>query len=377
MFLERDITGQIIDSLKPNKVVLILGARRTGKTELMNHILNSVKEKTLILNGDDLSSHSLLEERTAENYISLLGDNKIIAIDEAQKIDNIGLKLKLMVDTVPSIKILASGSSAFDLSNKLGEPLTGRKRTFKLSPFSQSEYSKVESIVETKSRLKERLVFGCYPELLELKSRNEKSAYLSELVNSYLLKDILEFDGIRNAKKILDLLKLIAYQIGKEVSLSELGNNLGLHKDTVAKYLDLLSKVFVVYRLDGYSKNLRKEVSKMSRWYFYDNGIRNAIINNLNDLSLRNDQGDLWENYILSERVKYQNYNNLLVSNYFWRTYQKQEIDWIEEREGQLYASEVKWNPKKLARVPKTFMDAYPESEFQIINPDNYLKWIL
>ncbi len=377
MFLERDITGQIIDSLKPNKVVLILGARRTGKTELMNHILNSVKEKTLILNGDDLSSHSLLEERTAENYISLLGDNKIIAIDEAQKIDNIGLKLKLMVDTVPSIKILASGSSAFDLSNKLGEPLTGRKRTFKLFPFSQSEYSKVESIVETKSRLKERLVFGCYPELLELKSRNEKSAYLSELVNSYLLKDILEFDGIRNAKKILDLLKLIAYQIGKEVSLSELGNNLGLHKDTVAKYLDLLSKVFVVYRLDGYSKNLRKEVSKMSRWYFYDNGIRNAIINNLNDLSLRNDQGDLWENYILSERVKYQNYNNLLVSNYFWRTYQKQEIDWIEEREGQLYASEVKWNPKKLARVPKTFMDAYPESEFQIINPDNYLKWIL
>ncbi len=377
MFLERDITGQIIDSLKPNKVVLILGARRTGKTELMNHILNSVKEKTLILNGDDLSSHSLLEERTAENYISLLGDNKIIAIDEAQKIDNIGLKLKLMVDTVPSIKILASGSSAFDLSNKLGEPLTGRKRTFKLFPFSQSEYSKVESIVETKSRLKERLVFGCYPELLELKSRNEKSAYLSELVNSYLLKDILEFDGIRNAKKILDLLKLIAYQIGKEVSLSELGNNLGLHKDTVAKYLDLLSKVFVVYRLDGYSKNLRKEVSKMSRWYFYDNGIRNAIINNLNDLSLRNDQGDLWENYILSERVKYQNYNNLLVSNYFWRTYQKQEIDWIEEREGQLYASEVKWNSKKLARVPKTFMDAYPESEFQIINPDNYLKWIL
>lgn len=377
MFLERDITDQIIESLKPNKVVLILGARRTGKTELMNHILKSVKEKTLILNGDDLSSHSLLEERTVENYISLIGDNKIIAIDEAQKIEDIGLKLKLMVDTVPFIKILASGSSAFDLSNKLGEPLTGRKRTFKLFPFSQSEYSKSESIVETKSRLKERLIFGCYPELMQLKSRNEKSAYLSELVNSYLLKDILEFDGLRNAKKILDLLKLIAYQIGKEVSLSELGNSLGLHKDTVAKYLDLLSKVFVVYRLDGYSKNLRKEVSKMSRWYFYDNGIRNAIVNNLNDLSLRNDHGDLWENYILSERVKYQNYNNLLVSNYFWRTYQKQEIDWIEERGGKLFASEIKWNPKKLARVPKTFMDAYPESEFQLVDQDNYLKWIL
>ncbi len=377
MFLEREITDQVIDSLKPNKVVLILGARRTGKTELMKRILNTVKGKSLILNGDDMSSHSLLEERTTENYVSLIGDNKIVVIDEAQKIENIGLKLKLMVDTVPSVKILASGSSAFDLSNKLGEPLTGRKRTFNLFPISQSEYSKTESIVETKSKLKERLIFGSYPELLQLNSRNEKSMYLTELINSYLLKDILEFDGLRNAKKILDLLKLIAYQIGKEVSLSELGNNLGLHKDTVAKYLDLLSKVFVVYRLDGYSRNLRKEVSKMSRWYFYDNGIRNAIINNVNDLSLRNDQGDLWENYILSERVKHQNYNNLMVSNYFWRTYQKQEIDWVEEREGKLFATEVKWNPKKMAKVPKTFMDAYPESEFQLINTDNYLKWIL
>ncbi len=377
MFLEREITDQVIDSLKPNKVVLILGARRTGKTELMKRILNTVKGKSLILNGDDMSSHSLLEERTTENYVSLIGDNKIVVIDEAQKIENIGLKLKLMVDTVPSVKILASGSSAFDLSNKLGEPLTGRKRTFNLFPISQSEYSKTESIVETKSKLKERLIFGSYPELLQLNSRNEKSMYLTELISSYLLKDILEFDGLRNAKKILDLLKLIAYQIGKEVSLSELGNNLGLHKDTVAKYLDLLSKVFVVYRLDGYSRNLRKEVSKMSRWYFYDNGIRNAIINNVNDLSLRNDQGDLWENYILSERVKHQNYNNLMVSNYFWRTYQKQEIDWVEEREGKLFATEVKWNPKKMAKVPKTFMDAYPESEFQLINTDNYLKWIL
>ncbi len=377
MFLEREITDQVIDSLKPNKVVLILGARRTGKTELMKRILNTVKGKSLILNGDDMSSHSLLEERTTENYVSLIGDNKIVVIDEAQKIENIGLKLKLMVDTVPSVKILASGSSAFDLSNKLGEPLTGRKRTFNLFPISQSEYSKTESIVETKSKLKERLIFGSYPELLQLNSRNEKSMYLTELISSYLLKDILEFDGLRNAKKILDLLKLIAYQIGKEVSLSELGNSLGLHKDTVAKYLDLLSKVFVVYRLDGYSRNLRKEVSKMSRWYFYDNGIRNAIINNVNDLSLRNDQGDLWENYILSERVKHQNYNNLMVSNYFWRTYQKQEIDWVEEREGKLFATEVKWNPKKMAKVPKTFMDAYPESEFQLINTDNYLKWIL
>lgn len=377
MFLERSITPQILRSLVSNKVVLILGPRRTGKTELMNHILESVGEKFIMLNGDDQTSHSLLEERSTENYISLIGDNKIIAIDEAQKIYEIGLKLKLITDTVPGIKILATGSSAFDLSNKLGEPLTGRKRTFHLFPFSQSEYSTIENLIETKSRLKDRLVFGCYPELLHMKSRNDKASYLSELVSSYLLKDILEFDGIRNAKKILDLLKLIAYQIGKEVSLSELGNTLGIHKDTVAKYLDLLSKVFVVYRVDGYNRNLRKEISKMSRWNFYDNGIRNAIINNLNDLSMRNDQGELWENYIFSERVKYQNYNNILVSNYFWRTYQKQEIDWVEDREGHLFAYEIKWNPKKKVKPPQTFMDAYPGSEFSIINPDNYLQWIL
>ena len=376
MFLERSIGSQIISSLKPNKVVLILGARRTGKTELIKHIVNSVKGKKLFLNGDDMSSHALLEERTAGNYSSLVGDNEIVVIDEAQKINDIGLKLKLMVDSVSGIKILASGSSAFDLSNKLGEPLTGRKRTFKLFPFSQSEYSQIEDRAETMSRLRERLVFGSYPELIHIQNRDEKAMYLSELVNSYLLKDILEFDGLRNAKKIMDLLRLIAYQIGKEVSLSELGNSLGLHKDTVAKYLDLLSKVFVVYRLDGFSRNLRKEISKMSRWYFYDNGIRNTIINNLSDLSLRKDQGDLWENYILSERVKYQNYNNILVANYFWRTYQKQEIDWIEERNGKLFATEVKWNPKKNAKVPKTFMDAYPESEFQLIHTNNYLKWI-
>ena len=376
MFLERSIGSQIISSLKPNKVVLILGARRTGKTELIKHIVNSVKGKKLFLNGDDMSSHALLEERTAGNYSSLVGDNEIVVIDEAQKINDIGLKLKLMVDSVSGIKILASGSSAFDLSNKLGEPLTGRKRTFKLFPFSQSEYSQIEDRAETMSRLRERLVFGSYPELIHIQNRDEKAMYLSELVNSYLLKDILEFDGLRNAKKIMDLLRLIAYQIGKEVSLSELGNSLGLHKDTVAKYLDLLSKVFVVYRLDGFRRNLRKEISKMSRWYFYDNGIRNTIINNLSDLSLRKDQGDLWENYILSERVKYQNYNNILVANYFWRTYQKQEIDWIEERNGKLFATEVKWNPKKNAKVPKTFMDAYPESEFQLIHTNNYLKWI-
>jgi predicted AAA+ superfamily ATPase len=377
MYIERDITKEVVKSLTPNKVVVLLGARRTGKTELLNHILSNSKETYLKLNGDDITTGSLLEYRTTENFKAVAGNNTLIAIDEAQKINDIGIKLKLMVDTIPGIKIITTGSSAFDLSGKLGEPLTGRKRTFYLYPFSQREYSAHENLTETKSRLKERMIFGCYPELYRFRDRKEKSLYLSELVSSYLLKDILEFEGIRNAKKILDLLKLVAYQIGKEVSLSELGNSLSLHKDTVAKYLDLLTKVFVLYRVDGFSRNLRKEITKMSRWYFYDNGVRNSIINNLNDLNLRNDQGDLWENYVLSERMKKQNFENMLVSNYFWRTYQKQEIDWIEEREGKIFAYEIKWSSRKKIKIPKTFSETYQGSEYEIITPDNYLQWIM
>lgn len=377
MYFEREIKEQVLKSLLPNKVVLLLGARRTGKTVLLNEILNSLDENYLKLNGDDITTESLLAERTSENYKALIGNKKLVAIDEAQKIGDIGLKLKLIVDNIPDVKVIATGSSAFDLSNKLGEPLTGRKITFHLFPFSQKEYAANEDIVETKSKLKERMIFGCYPELLVIKDRNEKSIYLKDLVNSYLLKDILEFEGIRNAKKILDLLRLVAYQIGKDVSLSELGNSLNLHKDTVAKYLDLLTKVFVLYLVDGFSRNLRKEITKMSRWYFFDNGVRNAIINNLNDISLRNDQGELWENYVLSERIKRQHYDNMLVTNYFWRTYQKQEIDWIEEREGKIFACEMKWSSKKKVKPPKTFVDAYPDSEFSVINPNNYLEWVM
>lgn len=377
MYVEREITEQVLKSLLPNKVILLLGARRTGKTVLLNEILNSLDENCLKLNGDDITTESLLAERTSENYKALIGNKKLVAIDEAQKISDIGLKLKLIVDTIPDVKVIATGSSAFDLSNKLGEPLTGRKRTFHLFPFSQKEYAKYEDLVQTKSRLKERMIFGCYPELLGIKDRKEKSIYLNDLVNSYLLKDILEFEGIRNAKKILDLLRLVAYQIGKDVSLSELGNSLNLHKDTVAKYLDLLTKVFVLYRVDGFSRNLRKEITKMSRWYFIDNGVRNAIINNLNDISLRNDQEELWENYVLSERIKRQHYDNMLVTNYFWRTYQKQEIDWIEEREGKIFAYEMKWSSKKKVKPSKTFVDAYPDSGFTVINPNNYLEWVM
>ncbi len=374
--LKRLISESVIKNLIPNKVIVILGARRTGKTELLKMILQDISEDYMFLNGDDYTTHDILEPISIENYSAILGEKKLLVIDEAQEIPDIGKKLKLIVDGIEGIKVIVSGSSAFDLTNVMGEPLTGRKLTFHLFPLAQVEYSDQESLIETKSRLPVRLVYGNYPELLQNKSLDAKSTYLQELVNSYLLKDILEFDGIKNANKIRGLLRLLAFQIGKEVSQNELGRQLGLHKDTVGKYLDLLSKVFVIYRIGGLSRNLRKEISKMDRWYFYDNGIRNILINNLNPVHLRNDQGELWENYILSERIKIQHYKRMLVSNYFWRTYQQQEIDWIEEREGNLYAYEIKWNIRKQPKVPQAWKNAYPNAEFNVIHPGNYLNWI-
>ena len=375
-YLQRKISDSIIQSLKPNKVVVLLGSRRTGKTILLQMILDELDEKYLLLNGDDFTTLSLFEPRTAEHFKSVLGNIKLLVIDEAQQIPEIGKSLKLIVDSIPEIRVLITGSSAFDMLNKIGEPLTGRKTTFYLYPFSQEEYNKSENIVETKSRLNERLIFGNYPELIHLNGKQEITNYLKELASSYLLKDILTFEGIKNADKILNLLKLIAFQIGKEVSLHELGRQLGLHKNTVDKYLDLLSKTFVIFSINAFSRNLRNEISKSKRWYFYDNGIRNILIENVNPLQSRNDIGELWENYLVSERLKFQQYNQILCSNYFWRTYQQQEIDWIEEREGKLFAYEIKWNAKKKVKMPTAWKKGYPDSSFEVINQENYLNWI-
>lgn len=375
-YFDRKIAPSVIEKLKPNKVVVLLGSRRTGKTVLLKTVIEKLNEKHLFFNGDDFTTLSLFEPLTVEHFKSVLGDTRLMVIDEAQQIPQIGKALKLVVDNIPGVRVLITGSSAFDIQNKTGEPLTGRKTTFYLYPFSQEEYNQNENIIETKSRLNERLILGNYPELMHLQSKNEKTGYLKDLASSYLLKDILTFEGIKSADKILSLLKLIAFQIGKEVSLHELGRQLGMHKNTVDKYLDLLSKTFVIFSVPAFSRNIRNEISKSKRWYFFDNGIRNIIVENMNDLNLRNDAGELWENYIISERLKYQRNNEMLVSNYFWRTYQQQEIDWIEEREGQLFAYEMKWNPNKKVKIPSAWNQAYPDSCFETINPDNYLSWI-
>ena len=374
-YLVRDLSDNIIRKLQPNKVVIVFGARRVGKTVLVKEVLNKIKEPVLTLNGEDINVHDKLAIRSVENYKQILGSYKFLYIDEAQKIPEIGLKLKLMIDEIEDLKIIISGSSSFDIHKDAGEPLTGRKYTFNLYAISESEYNQIENNIEKIDKVRERLVFGNYPELLHLPDREDKIDYLNELVSSYLLKDILVYENIKNSQKIFNLLRLIAFQIGGEVSLQELGKQLGISKNTVEKYLDLLSKVFILHKVEGFSRNMRKEITKNSRWYFLDNGIRNAVIANFNPIESRNDTGILWENYMISERLKYQEYRRLSSNNYFWRTYEQQEIDWVEERDGTLFGYEFKWKESKV-KIPTQWKNTYPDSSFEVINKDNFENWL-
>lgn len=374
-YLVRDIAQNIQNKLQANKVVIIFGARRVGKTMLVKEILNTLNEPVLILNGEDINVHDKLSIRSAENYRQLLGSYKFLYIDEVQKIPEIGLKLKLMIDEIEGLKIIISGSSSLDIHNNAGEPLTGRKYSFNLFALSENEYNQVENKIEKTDKLKERLIFGNYPELFHLPNKQDKIDYLNEMVSSYLLKDILMYENIKNSQKIFNLLRLIAFQIGGEVSLQELGNQLGISKNTVEKYLDLLSKVFILHKVEGFSRNLRKEITKNSRWYFLDNGIRNAIIANFNPIESRNDIGALWENYMISERLKYLEYKKISSNNYFWRTYNQQEIDWVEERDGGLFGYEFKWK-EEIVKIPSLWQSTYPNATFEVINQYNFDKWL-
>lgn len=375
IYLVRELSNLILKKLQPNKVVILYGARRVGKTMLVNEILANVNEPILRLNGDDIHVHDKLSIRSIENYKQILGTYKLLYIDEAQKIPEIGLKLKLMIDEIEGLRIIISGSSSFDIHKNAGEPLTGRKYTFTLYTLSENEYTQIENNMNKMDKVRERLVFGNYPELLHLPDRQDKVDYLNEMISSYLLKDILVYEHIKNSQKIFNLLRLIAFQIGGEVSLQELGIQLGISKNTVEKYLDLLSKVFILHKVEGFSRNLRKEITKNSRWYFLDNGIRNAIIANFNPLQARNDIGALWENYMISERLKYQEYRRISSNYYFWRTYEQQEIDWVEERDGSLFGYEFKWKEEKV-KIPTQWKSAYPDASFELININNFSEWL-
>ena len=362
--------------LAPNKTVIIYGPRRCGKTTLLNKFMEKIKESYLLVSGEDITVQNYLSSQSIEKLKSFVGKNSLLAVDEAQKIKNIGLNLKLIIDHIKGIKIIATGSSSFELAGQVGEPLTGRKYTLKLFPLAQMEISQIEKRHETEAHLETRLIYGSYPEAVTAASDRDREKYLKEIVSSYLYKDILEMDGLRHSEKIVRLLQLLAFQIGQEVSYAELGSQLGMSKNTVERYLDLLEKVFAVYKIIGFSRNLRKEISKNPRYYFYDNGIRNALINNFNPLLLRNDIGMLWENYIISERIKKQEYLQISFNNYFWRTYDKKEIDFVEERGGKLYGYEIKWGKDKV-KPPKEWLSTYKNAQYQLINRENYLEFII
>ncbi len=375
MIIDRQAKQILKNKTKPGKVVIILGARRVGKTILLKEFLKEEKGKYIFWNGEDFAVHEILKRRSIKNYQNLIGDARLIVIDEAQMIPEAGKVLKLLIDSFEDLRIIVTGSSAFDLTNLTGEPLTGRMHEINLFPLSEAEYAAIELPEERKDNMRDRLVFGNMPELINYQDPDEKAGYLRELINSYLLKDILVFENIRNSSKLFELLKLIAFQIGNEVSFQELGKQLSVSKNTAERYLDLLSKVFVIYRLSGFSRNLRKEIVKNSKWYFYDNGIRNAVIANFSRIEMRNDIGILWENYMISERIKHQKYSGIISNNYFWRTYDQQEIDFVEERGGKLFAYEFKWKEDKI-KIPAAWKNAYPDSQFKAVTQDNYSDWL-
>lgn len=375
IMIQRALEKKLLSDIKPQKVVLLLGARRVGKTVLMEKLIREYGDGVVFLNGEDYTTVEMLSARTISSYKQLFQGVKLLAIDEAQNIPHIGNILKLIVDHIEGLSVIVSGSSSFDLYNMAGEPLVGRSNHYMLYPFSLKELSQEESGVETMQLLEERLVYGMYPELIHISDFDKKKQYLLEVVNSYLLKDILMIDGIKNSSKMRDLLRLVAFQMGSEVSYDELARQLGLSRNTVEKYLDLLSKIYVIHKLPAFSQNKRKEVTKSSKWYFTDNGIRNAVINDFRVVSMREDVGLLWESFLIGERMKKRNNANEFASFYFWRSYSMQEIDLIEEFNGTISAFEFKWNNKKV-KTPSRFVENYPHTDFNVINKINFWDFI-
>ncbi len=372
--IKRTLQDIISEKLFSKKVIVITGARQTGKSTLMKEMQKLTDKKTLFLDCDDIETRNILHNQTTPNLLRLIGNNELVFIDEAQRVENIGLTLKQIHDNHPECQLIVSGSSAFELSNKINEPLTGRKWEYQIFPISFDEMQNYSTWFDEIRLLESRLIYGSYPDVIT--HPGNEIQILKTLSNSYLYKDIFTFQDLRKPQLIEKLLQLLAFQIASEVSYNELANTLQVSIRTIEKYIDLLEKTYVVFRLPSFSRNLRNELKKSRKIYFYDNGIRNSIISNFNSLNLRNDVGQLWENYLVSERMKKISYQNLYCNSYFWRTTQQQEIDYIEEHSGKLFAYEFKWNSTKKAKLSKTFSAAYPEHEFTVINKENYTDFI-
>lgn len=362
--------------LKPNKALVVYGPRRVGKTTLLQNFLKQTKLKYKLDSGDNIRIQQLFSSSDLKKILAYAEGYELIAIDEAQNIPDIGKALKIVVDQIPGIKVIATGSSSFELAGQVGEPLTGRKKTLILYPMSQYELAFNYNKFELTDKLEEFLIFGLYPEVVKSEKRIEKIDVITEIADSYLLKDILSFERVKSSRLILDLLKLLSFQVGNEVSFSELATILGADVKTIQRYIDLLEKAFVIIKLSGFSRNLRNEITNKNKYYFLDNGIRNAVIAQFNDLEQRNDIGALWENFIFNERLKYRSYLPIYSNYYFWRTYEGYEIDLVEEREGKLFGFEFKWSKLKKTKPPKNWKITYPESEFKIIHKDNYHEFV-
>lgn len=374
--IERIFTEKLRDAVKSKKIIILLGARQTGKTTLLKNMFSST-DSVLWLNGDEIDVQNLFANLSAQRFKAYLGDKNTVIIDEAQRITDIGLRLKVIADSIPDIQIYTTGSSSFDLSNKVNEPLTGRKREFHLFPLSFKELVNNSDLLTEKRLLSHRLVFGSYPEVVT--SGGNEIEVLKELSQSYLYKDILTFEKMRHSDKLVKLLQALAWQTGSQVSYNELAQICSIDSKTVENYITILEQAFIVFRLTSFSRNLRNELKSSRKVYFYDNGIRNAVIANFSPIENRNDAGALWENYLVSERVKKNTYDGTVVNSWFWRTKEQQEIDYIEESGGKLYAFEFKHSDAaaKKARIPLTFLRNYPDAEVSVISPQNAEDFLL
>jgi len=372
--VKRCLQKVILEKIGKGKAIIILGSRQVGKSTLLNQVATTFTENIIHLDCDDNDIKKALTDISTNQLKRIIGNNEIVIIDEAQRVKNIGLALKIITDQLKPKQLLVSGSSSFELSSEVNEPLTGRKFEYNLFPFSIKELVDHFGFLDESRNLETRLIFGMYPDVIN--NNGNEIEILKNLTGSYLFKDVFNFQDIRKSEFIESLLEALALQLGSEVSYNELARLLGSNPHTVQKYIGLLEKAFVIFRLRSFNRNVRNEIKKSRKIYFVDNGIRNAIINNYGSLKQRTDIGALWENFVVSERMKYLSYNLNYSNKYFWRTTQHQEIDYIEEYNGQLTAFEIKWNPKKKVVFPKTFINNYPNTKFEVINPDNIWDFV-
>ena len=376
--IERDLKAVLDSKIGKGKVLLLIGPRQVGKTTLLKNILTSIssEKKVQFWNCDESDVRQFLSEANSAKLKSFVGNSDFIVIDEAQRVKDIGLTIKLLHDSFPNVQLAVTGSSSLDLSNSINEPLTGRKFEYNLFPFSTNELVNHTSMLEEMRLLKNRLVYGFYPDVVN--NPGEEKEILTNIVNSYLYKDVFEFQDIRKSSVIEKLVQALALQVGSEVSFNELGNLLGIDTVTVQRYVDLLEKAYVIFHIRSFSRNVRNELKKSIKIYFYDNGVRNSVISNFSPVELRSDIGALWENFLISERIKNNAYHNKHAKYYFWRTTQKQEIDFIEEVDQNLFAYEFKYNPKKVkSKCPVTFSNNYPNVPFDVITSENYMDFVV